>query len=421
MTFEELQSLVETCTGPRASSFYKHLYGRTDDDAPLRIASWVDWRALPTFTKDDLLRTSMRARTFEPHENIDSILVSSGTSGKPPVFSPFGLNDGYGFRKEYHDFRGAALASIPPVTKKEWELSHINPEARVVALDPKRADASITIAEAANVDSLLVASFHIPLVGEKLAARGLAQRIRYIEIAGEPCTVSLFRYIRRTFPNAVIMSDYGSTDVETSPIGTLCHPIDGTEPLEVFHGNTNTYLELVDESTGSPIDPTEGAEGSLLITSYAGPNATFPLIRYRIGDSVRVAQTRCAKHGTWSFHILGRTEMDFIKVPGGLLRADEVERVLRTFGKGVTDRFELHYIEKPSENGLKILVRLCVETTGTVDFEELARHVSSHMRIAPTFSYADGVVRGIFLPIECVALSAPATSGKRKRMLNDSR
>lgn len=417
MTFEDLRVLVEFSTGERASKFYKRLYGRTESDGPLHIRSWDEWRSLPTFTKDHLLAAPMPERAFSPWSNIDSILVSSGTSGKPPVYSPFTMSDGYvDARRQYHDFKGVCLASIPPATKKEWELSHINPAARVITLDPKRGDACITLAEAAGIDSMIVATFHIPLVGDALAARGLAKQIKYIEIAGEPCSRALYQYVRTTFPNAVLVSEYGSTDVETSPIGILCHPIDGTEPLEVFHAGPRTYLEIIDPMTGAAIDPVAGAEGSLLISAFAGDTATFPLIRYRIGDSVRVVESACAKHGTWSFAVLGRTELDFIKIPGGLLRADEVERVLRSYDKDTSDRFELHCRDTDQGGAPKIEIVLYVNASAYTDLQALAAYIEEHMRVAPTFSYKDGVDRGLYLPLRCEPLDTVA-SGKRRRMI----
>ena len=244
------------------------------------------------------------------------------------------------------------------------------------------------------------------------------ENIRFIEIAGETCSRSLYLYMQKTFPKAVICPIYGSTDVETSPIAIPCHPITGEEPLEVYHEGERTHLEIVDTGTGALVPLQKGIEGDLVITSYAGATATFPLVRYKIGDTVRVVEAPCEKHGTWSFTVLGRTQMDFLKVPGGLLRADSVEHTLRMLGDAVSDRFELHRYERDTPTGIKVEVVLHVEVPENTDMGMLAKKISKELHVGASYTYEDGVREGWYLPLICVPLSAsPSKTGKRIRMI----
>ncbi len=222
-------------------------------------------------------------------------------------------------------------------------------EPRVISFDPKQVQASVRLAHAAGADAMSVFVYHIPNIAKHMKYLGMNTQIRFIEVTGEICSRTQFEYMRETFPNATIVQSYNSSEVEDAHIGMPCKAMDGTEPLAVYHPKATHYLELVDPETGAAIEPVAGAEGDLLVTTYS-EEPSFPFIRFRIGDTVRVVESQCS-HGSWSFTVLGRTEMDFLKIPGGILRADEITRVLRTVPEKTTDRFELHYQEFASLEG----------------------------------------------------------------------
>ncbi len=417
MTLQQLHDVVELCTKSGTSPFYRKLYGMSADEPPRNITTWDDWLSLPVFGKEHLTGQTLPGRAFPPLRNIDAVLASSGTSGNPPVYSPWTLNDGYGYRLQYHDFKKATLSSMPTPFQQDWILSKHQQKGRLIILDPRRHKASLHLAQVMGVDSMFLILHHLPVIAEEMVRLGMNENIRFIEIAGETCSRSLFLYIQKTFPNAVVCPIYGSTDVETSPIGIPCRPITGEEPLEVYHEGERTHLEIIDSGTGAVLPVKKGAEGDLVITAYAGETATFPLLRYKIGDTVRVVEEKCEKHGTWSFTVLGRTEMDFLKVPGGILRADSVERTLRAFSNVVSDRFELHRYERSTAEGLKVEVVLHIEAARNTDMEALAGKISSALHVGASYTYNDGVKEGLYLPLICVPLSeSPSRTGKRVRM-----
>lgn len=413
MTLAHISHLVSLATQRGTSHFYRDLYRIPPDVPALEIRSWDEWRALPLLTKDDLLKVPLLERAFPPLSNMHTVVASSGTSGKPPLFSSLPLLDGFVFRSEYHTFSRATLASLPTPHKKEWEIQRRD-TGRVVTHDPKRTRASVLLAKAAGVDSLIVFLFHIPAIAEEMAKLGMLGDIRYIEVAGEACSRSMYEFIRKTFPNAIITSEYGSTDVEATPIGTPCHPMDGTEPLEVFHTSDRFYLELLDYETGQVQEIKQGAEGDLAITALASESPAFPLIRYRHGDAIRVVENACKEHGEWSFQVLGRRDADFVKVPGGVLRVDEVARVLRSMGLSDDFQIRIHEDTWHGKPGARIVLSLPLVGS---DAEHLAPDIASKIRIGHSYTLADAAKDGICRPLSCERAQDSHTQEKRKRIV----
>lgn len=418
MQFRDAAEVVTYVTGKTRSTFYRELYGLRPEDPALRIESKEQWESLPFLTKTDLLAKSLTERSFIPLSEIDHLRVSSGTSGKGVLFSPRTHVRDMDYRLTYHNFENAFMAFTTPMMPHWHELfqkehGHLP---RVIAFDPANPSASVRLAQAAGVDGISVFIFHVTAIGEEMKRLDFAHQIRLLEVTGEMCTRAQFEYMRDTFPNATIVQSYNSSEVEDAHIGIPCRPITGEEPLAVYHPKHTHYLELIDPETGTVVEPRTGAEGDLAITAYPSEPSAFPLIRFRIGDTVRVVEEKCP-HDTWSFTVLGRTEMDFLKIPGGVLRADEIERVLRTMPDEVSDRFEIHCSEKASANGPLLSPLLLVELRKSVNLSVLAARIAQAVRVSAQMTYADGVAQGRYAAIVCEGFQ-PSLSAKTKRILH---
>ncbi len=418
MQFRDAAEVVTYVTGETRSIFYRELYGLRPENSALRIESKEQWEALPFLTKTDLLAKSLAERSFIPLSEIDHLRVSSGTSGKGVLFSPRTHVRNMDYRLKYHTFENAFMAFTTPMMPHWHELfqkehGHLP---RVIAYDPANPVASVRLAQSAGVDGMSVFIFHITAIGEEMKRLGFAQHIRLLEVTGEMCTRAQFEYMRDTFPHATIVQSYNSSEVEDAHIGIPCRPITGEEPLAVYHPKETHYLEIVNPETGALVEPKAGAEGDLAITAYPGEPSAFPLIRFRIGDTVRVVEEQCP-HGSWSFTVLGRTEMDFLKIPGGVLRADEIERVLRTMPSEVSDRFEIYCSEKATSKGPLLSPLLRVELKKSTDLSALATRISQALRVSARMTYADGVAEGRYTAIICEAFQ-PALGAKTKRIIH---
>ncbi len=414
LSFEKLQELLSFATRPE-HGFYRKLYGMQDGAPALNLESQAAWERLPLVTKDALIDMPLSMRSFKPLGELDHLRTSSGTSGKPPLFSPRTHVEHMEYRLKYHDFKNPFLAFTVPLMPhwhERFAREHGgNPH--VVVYDPKHPAASVAVARAAGVDAFSVFVYHVPALGEEMKRAGIHTKIKLAEITGEVCSRAQFEYLRETFPNATILQSYNSSEVEDAHIGMPCKPVDGTEPLAVYHPKATHYLELLDQETGAILKPAPGIEGDLVVTAYPGTEASFPLIRFRIGDTARVVSCPCP-HESFSFTILGRTDLDFLKVPGGILRADEVARVLRLFPE-VSDRFELRCSEVATKSGPRLCATLYIEARDTVDLEAFAQTVAENLRVAPALTYAEGSALGRYMPMRCKPLQTPV-GGKTRRI-----
>lgn len=411
LSFPQLQQLIRQVCGSNTPFYRNHYGGRP------RVETLADWQKLPPVTKDHLRGVPMESRTFIPLEELDHLRTSSGTSGGAPVFCPRTHVRNMDYRLEFHDFKNPFMAFSVPMMP-HWHQLFQKEHGRcpsVLVYDPANPAASAKLAKAAGVDAFSVFVYHVAALGEAFQRENIAHAIRYIEVTGETCSKALYDYMHATFPRATIVQSYGASEVEDVHIGMPCKPMDGTEPLAVYHPKETHYLEILDEN-GHIVEPRASAEGTLLITAYAGEPSAFPLIRFNIGDTVRIVESDCAKHGVFSFTVLGRTALDFLKIQGGVLRADEMARVLRLFADKVTDRFEMHRFEDETPDGPKVRVELHVEPRGTTDVTLLAGSIAAALRVNPSRTYAQGVIDGMYLPLTCIPLPA-SSGGKTKRLI----
>jgi phenylacetate-coenzyme A ligase PaaK-like adenylate-forming protein len=404
LSFTALQSLVRHYTDPSHPGVYRRLYKLGEGAGPIQIVAPAEWRALPMITKEALSAETLETRSYLPLSELDHLRVSSGTSGAPPLFSPRTHVRGMEYRLDYHDFQGAFLAFTVPMMP-HWHARFQKEHGmlpRVISFDPRFPRASIRLARAAGVTALSVFVYHMSDIAELMEEMDMSAQIRFIEITGEICTRAQLAHMQRVFPHATILQ---------------CRPlrVGAKEPIAVYHAKETHFLELVDRDSGTLIEPTAGAEGDLLVTTYPGEPVSFPLIRYRIGDTVRVVESNCP-HRSWSFTVLGRTDLDFAKVPGGILRADEIARVLQLFPTLISDRFTMRVREEPGPKGPLLAPTLEVEPLAEIDLEQLARDIEQNLRTGPHFTWRQGVEAKRYMPLVC-ALRAHEETRKTRRII----
>jgi phenylacetate-coenzyme A ligase PaaK-like adenylate-forming protein len=418
LSFYDRKKLLKHCLHNNVSSFYRDLYSNKFPKREIKISNENDWKKIPILTKSDLIEHPLAARSFLPLSKLDHVRASSGTSGKPPLFTPRTHVRGMDYRLKYHDFKKPFLAYSVPMMP-HWHESvqeDIGLTPRVISYDPRFPKASIKLATLAGVDAASLFLYHIKAAGKEMKKTGLNKNIRFLEVTGEICSRTMYENMKETFQNAKILQSYGASEVEDVHIGIPCKPMDGSEPLSVYHPKYTHFLEILSPN-GEEIKPTVGAEGDLVITAYPGEPSAFPLIRFKIGDTIRVTENNCT-HESWSFTVLGRTELDFIKVDGGILRIDEIQRVLYLFRNAVSDEFELHKFEKKTLYGPKIFVELHINPTKSLEMGDFAQKLSDRIRIGPTKTFSDGVKKGVFLPLECKIISGSNTLKKRKSIFS---
>lgn len=415
MNLEQLRTLVQENTRASGNDFYRRLYGLESEKSHLEIASIDEWRMLPLLSKQDMIKRSFKERLFVPSRELQTISITSGTTGGPPLFQPRSYQ---GTPLEslclpYPEIRGATLAGtlqFPHEHERAFAFLKRNP--RVIHFDPQHIQESITLALIAGVEIIIAQTFFVSAMCEVAVKSGLAERVQLIVVAGETWTRSEFLRVRGLFKNAKILYDYG-----TKEAGTMAYTeVLGPEYAVVYHPMPHVYFEIFDSDTGLLVTPDTGVIGELLLTTTVGEPSAFPLLRYRSGDCIRVESV--STDGTdFTFTLLGRVDQDFIKIPGGMLRADELERVVSKLSEQISDRFEVHCFEEQTPQGLKKRIVMHIQPLTGAHLETLADTIAKQLHLGPSFTYADGVQKGLYLPLICVPLTTKDPVQKHKRIL----
>ncbi len=408
-----LTELMSSVVASPYSDFYRTLYRVPQGSTP-NLRTFKDWSLVPSFGKESMLERPMRDYTYVPHADVEAVYYTSGTSGNPPVFCPRSpYPNSFAYRTQFHDFKGALLISVKAQHRGDDFLAGIGKESRSVNFDGKHLTACIRLAKASGVDSLAAHTFTLQAIGEEMKKVGMNKNIKLIDFVGETCSLMLYSYMRETFPNATIISYYGMSETEGA-VGKPCRALSDEEPYPVYHVHPAYHVDLIDPVTEEPVEIAKDVEAEILITDREMPRA-FPLVRYRPGDIVRVVDAQCKEHGQWTFTVLGKTASDFMLVPGGQLRADEIERVLRLYSTEVTDHFEMHRYDGGTPQKPAVEVVLHVQTLQPTDLGALAAKIQQELRVAPGRTYQSGVSEGIYAPLRCVPLVENAGK-KHKRM-----
>lgn len=416
-TFAQRQKLLQTYTKAGSHTLYRDLYRLPAGTTSLIIQSEEEWENLPHLNKQILLQYPLMTRTFLPTSQANTLYGSSGTSGGEPLFTlRKRLGHGFEFLSEHTDLSRASLVSIVENTFRfEDRLQALGKTGHVIVLDSRNPEASICLARAAKVENLIVQASLIPPVGKLLRDAGLAEGIRFIKTGGANCSHAFYEFMRAAFPNATVVASYGANEVESPMAATP--PKRGERPVEALRPLPGCFIELIDPETGELLEPTPGTEGELLVTTLDEPQIC-PTIRYRIGDMARVVEGP-DESGVWTFAVLGRANLDFVKIPGGTVRADEVERVLQAMPEKVSDFFSIHLGEDKAADMPRIKTLLYVQTRRTLDMKQLARDIESVLMVGPASTYADGVARGWYYPLECREMPPQTELKKHKRIVRD--
>jgi phenylacetate-CoA ligase len=259
---------------------------------------------------------------------------------------------------------------------------------------------------------LLGTPSYVLTLGRELAELGIdprASSVRLLVCAGEPgaCVPSTKARIEETW-NAVMHDDFGCTEVAMSPLGYTCsEEAAQKERRPNVHLMEDQYLvEVLDPETAKPV--AEGERGMLVVSNLY--SEAQPILRYVMGDWVRITNEACA---------CGRTQARAI---GGLQgRSDELLKVrgLKFFPAAIEDA-----VRSLPDVGDEFIVELT--TTGELDcmkvtIEPAVELGDESKRDALKLSseYALKGLLGVTTEVEVVPRgSLPRTTAKAKRLFD---
>lgn len=414
ISLETRNTLLSNCLSASAP-IYRNLFGLST----ISVESEDAWEKLPFLTKDFLRTIPIDDRLFIPWKNVAGFFHSSGTSGRPVVFMPRTVHPYYSeWKKEYLSNIGSILACQFPLlpSVRERTLRSFGWEGQVVLFDPYNPRMSVLVAKAANCNALMLPPHMCADAATYLISEGLTDEIRHIELSGgEPCTQALFAFLKSTFKNAIITYYYNCSEIELAPFGIPCEPMYDGDILERFHVQEGHHMELVDLHTEKVIPVKSGAEGELIVSSFSEKPTAFPLIRYRTGDIARMHGT-CSKHGAPLFAIVGRAELDFVKVATGQIRADAISKALRSMTPPLSDDFEFHYYPIGAHDRTHSLLKMYDASPAD---PQLAERLMKMIPVSATQCYHDYMSEGLVLPLSIEFASDKRTTKARRILRHD--
>lgn len=377
------------------SSFYKDFYKKKQYTFTSTFpASEDEWQQLPFLEKHDLTTVPVFDRIFVSQDEVLTFRTTSGTSGSGALVIPRSKPTTY--LKTVTEY---GVTSFMSFLYPHAHIAEPIREAGVRFVGGNVADfsGSVALAQANNVDALYLSPSLLQAVIPLLKSKQYTERIMYIGLFGERCSVAQHEYFASVFPNAVIGADYSATELQ-GVYAMPCKELMGNAE-SLFHVvGDEYYVEIVDED--GEVLTCVGAEGEIVVTTLWQPNPA-PMIRYRTGDIARIVAHKCTCGLQYPIiKILGRKTLDYIKIASGEIKIEEVERVIALHTEKLNFDFALEYFTAPEGRLPYILLKVDPKNEDA-NLEQIAASIAKVLRVSPNTTYADGVTRGLYQPLRC--------------------
>lgn len=323
-----------------------------------------DFTELPFISKKDLNRYPFQEMVATPMSEIVRVFTSTGTTSKPG-FVGFTRNDWQrqirmlteslkriGISKDdvYYDIipRTTLFASYICLAVMEEIGATVIPAGQL----PLERHMEL-MAEFRPTFMLGISHFVIKL-GEELPDE-VKQSIKRISLVGEVLHESTRKKIEKLYPEAIVYSGFGMSEVLTS---SECEQKNGfhVDPDEV-------YIEVIDAD--------EDGVGELVYTSLN--SEAMPLTRYRSGDLGRLDTEPCPCGCTYPrFSVFGRRDhmanikgklVDLNRLKQVVLDVEGIEFARAVYVPGERARLEIHYTGEIDEQALRESVKLHTDIT----------------------------------------------------------
>ena len=282
------------------------------------------------------------------------ILRSAGVISRDRVFFPFSFGPFLGFWGCFDAAARMGCLTIPGGGMRSTDRLRtlLDNEVTVVCCTPTYA---IHLAEVAAEEKIDLS----------------AGKVRKIIVAGEPggSIPATRSHIEQLWCGARVVDHHGMTEI--GPVSYECPRRRG-----VLHVMEAAYFpEVIDPDTLEPVGP--GGSGELVLTNLGRTGS--PILRYRTGDTVRLARETTCECGSQEMAleggILGRRD-DMVVVRGVNLYPSAVEQVVRSSG-GIAE----YRVEVSSERSLTE-VSIQIEPSAGEDAAALSHRVAAALHYA---------------------------------------
>lgn len=369
------------------SSFYREKYAKDNWDGKLRAAP--DFLKIPPLLREEIVQTPAHKRCFVKEAQVKAWSVSSGTTDAGPLVIPKIVHK----RDTVHDIT-AQIMQERGVTKVMALASPTyfgNTRARIwcyheklrrypfISGLPQNLAASAKLAGSLGIDGLETTSsilgYFIPFLKEAYDP----SLIKFIILFGEFTSEQRHNFFRSLFKNAFFHYRFGGSEYPISP-GFRCKNL-ASLPPRFFHPKEDFYLFEV-------------ISGELILTTLE--KCAFPLIRYRTGDAVVWRKRKCSCGRESVIEHLGRVGYDFLKVAGGMIHTEMIDKALQRAKIDSSAVYELHVYEVVDQRRLKIKLELHLsERVKQTAFSIIEKN----LYLSRTQTLNDLVKQELFLPL----------------------
>ena len=360
------------------------------------VNSVEEFEKLPFSDKNDLRDAYPLGLMTAPEEEIVRIHSSSGTTGLP-VIIPYTAKDvddwGEMFKRCYE---------VAGITNKD--RIHITPGyglwtagigfqngceklgAMAIPMGPGNTNKQIQMMQDMKSTVLCSTSSYALLLAEEIEKRGILDKIMLKKgVIGSERWGKAMRERIHNILGIELYDIYGLTEIYGPGIGINC-----SESEYMHYWDDYIYLEIIDPVTLKPLP--DGEWGEIVITTLVKEGA--PLIRYRTHDLSRIIPEKCTCGRCWPRIdvIKGRTD-DMMKIKGVNVFPAQIEEVLRYFPE-VSSEYQIRISHLEGKDTMRIYV----ETTGDVDFQNLASRIAQKVKSVIGFTPLVKVVEIGVLP-----------------------
>ncbi len=356
-----------------------NFYGKKLKEAGItELKTPEDFLKLPFSEKKDLRDAYPLGLMTPPEEDIVRIHSSSGTTGTP-VIIPY-------TRKDVEDWATmfARCYETAGITNKDriqitpgyglwtagigFQAGAEKLGAMVIPMGPGNTDKQIEMMTSLGSTVICATSSYALLLAEEIQKRGIRDKIKLKK--GVIGSERWSKKMRDRIANELgieLYDIYGLTEIYGPGIGINCQNETG-----MHYWDDYIYLEIIDPKTGDPVP--DGEQGEIVITTLVKEGA--PLIRYRTHDLSRIIPEKCSCGRTYPRIdvIMGRTD-DMMKIKGVNVFPSQIEEVLGTFPE-ISSEYQIRISHLDSKDTMRIYV----ETTGDVDFNDLTKRIAERVK-----------------------------------------
>ncbi len=374
-----------------------NFYGKKLKEAGVTsLNSAEDFEKLPFSEKKDLRDAYPLGLMTAPEDKIVRIHSSSGTTGTP-VIIPYTAKDVDDWAIQFK--RCYEMAGITPMDRIQvtpgyglwtagigFQNGAEKLGAMVIPMGPGNTDKQLQMMMDMKSTVLCSTSSYSLLLAEEIEKRGIKDKICLKKgVIGSERWSDKMRENISSKLGIELYDIYGLTEIYGPGIGISCK-----ENCGMHYWDDYIYIEIIDPVTGKNLP--DGETGEIVITTLVKEGA--PLIRYRTHDLSRIipGDCKCGSKFPRIDTIMGRTD-DMMKIKGVNVFPSQIEEVLGTFPE-ISSEYQIRI----SHLDGKDTMRIYVETTGSVDFDDLSRRIAEKVKSRIGFTPIVKVVEIGLLP-----------------------